>query len=83
MRSGGRSVNMGSVRGWSPAESSVRRSITICAAKVARIMTNMVDPRSQSGRTTMRSTMTPNTATPAMAIAAATGSGSPYRVSPT
>ena len=58
-RSGGRSVNGGSVLGWSPATISVRRSITICAASVARIMTNIVALRSHSGRTTTRSMTTP------------------------
>jgi hypothetical protein len=57
--------------------SSVRRSITICAAKVARIMTNIVDLRSHSGRTTSRSRTTPSKATLAIATTAATGNGRP------
>ena len=51
-RIGGRSENGGNVFGWSPATISVRRSITICAASVARIITNIVALRSHSGRTT-------------------------------
>jgi hypothetical protein len=74
---GGKSVNIGSVRGWSPAVSRVRRSITICAASVARIMTNIVDLRSHSGRTTSRSSTTPSKATLAIATTAATANGRP------
>ena len=51
--------------------------MTICAASVARIMTNMVEPRFHSGRTTTRSSRTPDTATSAMASKAASGSGTP------
>ncbi len=53
------------------------RSTTICAANVARIMTNMVDPRFHSGRTTMRSSTTPDSATIAIAPIAAIGNGRP------
>ena len=58
-----------------------RRSTTICAASVARIITNMVALRSHSGRTTTRSMMTPTAATATMATAAATGNGRPRVVS--
>ena len=80
MRSGGWSVNIGSVRGWSPATMRVRRSMTICAASVARIITNMVLCRFHSGRTTMRSSRMPSPATSPMARIAASGSGRPNRV---
>ena len=76
-RIGGRSVNGGRVLGWSPATISASRSITICAASVARIITNMVALRSHSGRTTRRSMITPTAATATMATAAATGKGRP------
>ena len=63
--------------GWSPATISASRSITICAASVARIITNMVALRSHSGRTTIRSMTTPPAAVTTMAMAAASGNGRP------
>ena len=80
-RIGGRSENGGRVLGWSPATISARRSTTICAASVARIITNIVALRSHSGRTTTRSMMTPTAATATMATAAATGKGRPIAFS--
>jgi hypothetical protein len=72
---GGRSVKTGMLFGWSPTMSSVARSMTICTASVARIITNIVALRSHRGRTTIRSMMTPTSATAAVARMAATMNG--------
>ena len=74
---GGRSVSGGSVFGWSPAPIKVSRSITICTASVAKIMTNMVAFRVHNGRTTSRSMTTPSAATITVASTADARSGSP------
>ena len=74
-------MNTGSDFGWSPATSRVSRSITIWTASVARIMTNIVARRSQSGRTTIRSTSTPKAATTMTATAAAASMPQPVRTS--
>ena len=47
----------------------------ICAASVAKIITNIVDWRFHNGRTTVRSSNTPNIETSAIASMAAMGKG--------
>ena len=80
MRIGGRSVKTGMLLGWSPTAIRVARSITICTASVARIITNIVALRSHSGRTTSRSIATPSAATATTASAPASRMGSPKLV---
>ena len=77
MRIGGRSVKTGMLLGWSPTAIRVARSITICTASVARIITNIVALRSHSGRTTSRSITTPSAATATVASAPATDERQP------
>jgi hypothetical protein len=76
-------VKTGSVLGWSPTAIRVRRSTTIWAASVARIMTNIVALRFHSGLTTTRSIATPSAATAATATSAAKGRGTPFRANST